>query len=140
LEPFLEVVHFARWPAIIAGTVVGVLTFQGNAGGGFWLESALKSALSATGIALMAFLLGAVTYQRMHVVFPRRDALISGALLTLPVMIFFIGSAATSMKPSAEVYFAGAIAFIVGWLVFTLFAFCVIFFVPRVVGAVRPPR
>lgn len=134
MTPLAQIFRFAGWAALIGALVFVIPDFWQNLGSKPPAEVAAQSAMLGVGIAFLFLLVGSVIYQRLNAVFSARDALASGAVLALPVILTFIAWVAVSVRPSAEAVISGAIVFIAGWVLFSFFAFVVIYLFPRVVG------
>lgn len=135
MEPFVAIVRFAGLPAFLVGMAIAVPDFWSNMGSDSFTKVAAKSALVAISMSFLTILVGAVIYQLRNTFFPASDTLVSSALLALPVALAFLIWVGTSMTPSVEALVLSFVGLLVGWGLFALFAFVVIFLFPRMIGS-----
>lgn len=135
MAPLIEIIRYAGLPALIAGLAMGFSVLWPFDGAGPSVDAIAKSATITVAFAFMVLLFGAVLYQVQNETFSGRSAMISGAWLSLPLAIAFVGWVATGMKPEADAFVFGTIALFVTWLGTSAFSFCTIYLLPRIVGA-----
>ncbi|MFB0613626.1 hypothetical protein [Aurantiacibacter poecillastricola] len=134
MAPLIEIIRYAGLPALIAGLAMGFSVLWPFDGAGPSVDAIGKSATITVGFAFLVLLFGAVLYQVQNETFSGRSAMISGAWLSLPVAIAFVGWVATGMKPETDAFVFGTIALFVTWLGTSAFSFGTIYLLPRIVG------
>lgn len=134
MKAFHSIFDFVGIIAIILGGAVSVLNFLTNFGSEDLAKSLTKAVMVGILFAYLAFLIGSVIFQIRNNYLQASEVLVTSGLIALPAILTFIAWAFTGNSITAELVFGLLFAFILGWVLFTLFAFIVMFIFPRILG------